>query len=399
VSATFRDKKPPRLLSVFDTTLRDGEQAPGNSMSVEQKVELAKIIEDLGVNVIEAGFPSSSELDFQATSEICRILKRAKVCAFVRARRDDIDQALKAVRDASSFQLQTLAVGSDIHLQYKRKMSREQAIEEATGAVRYAQALGVRDISLGIEDASRGDIEYLKELSEAGVNAGATMLVIADTVGSCVPGEAFALLTKFRTWFGSHVRLSGHFHNDMGLAHANALAAVEAGADEIQVTLCGIGERAGNSAVEELATALHYKQSLYGATTSIQLSKLQPAAQRLQQLIRMQVPRHKAVVGTEVFATEAGIHQAGIIENPTTYEFLNPETFGRRRRLVLGRHSGRHVLRHIVRQASLPLNEQAIMAVYDSLIGGANNNESLSPAIVLQKYKHLIEIEKAGAHV
>ncbi len=237
-------------LSIFDTTLRDGEQAPGNAMTVEQKLVIAARLEQLGVNVIEAGFPAASQQDFDAVARLGETIKNAKLCAFARAQRADIDRACAALKGTADFQIEILASVSDIHLKHKRRMSREEALSEVVEAVSYAKACGLRDISVAPEDATRADAEFLRRMVEEVIEAGATTVGIPDTVGVYLPHQFYDVMVAARGWVGPEIRLAAHAHNDLGLATANTLAAVEGGADEVQVTLCGIGERAGNAALE-----------------------------------------------------------------------------------------------------------------------------------------------------
>lgn len=357
-----------RHLSIFDTTLRDGEQAPGNSMTFEQKMEMFTVLDNLGFDLIESGFPSATEYDFQVTRELSKMARHSKICAFVRANRADIDTSLRALQDSHSFQIQTLAVGSHIHLEHKRKMTAEAAILEATDAVRYLRAQGVTDVSLGVEDASRGDYDYLQRLITSGVEAGATTVVIADTVGCALPHQFARLVQAAKGWVGDSVKLSIHCHDDLGLALANALAGVHAGADEVQTTLCGIGERAGNTAFEELAAVLSYKRDYYGADTPIDRSRVYAACQRLIDLLDLPVARHKSVIGKYVFATEAGIHQHGMMNNPITYEYVEPHLFGRERQILIGRHSGRNVLRGRLQGRGIEVDNRLLEALYDHIM-------------------------------
>src|SRR5438270_3012761 len=335
-----------KRISIFDTTLRDGEAAPGNSMTWKQKVEIALELEALGVDVIEPGFPASSELDYQVAKELSSLLRRSRINLFCRSSRSDIDIGLDAMQGGAAYQTQILTVGSDIHLEHKRRMTRQEAIAEAADAVAYARQRGIEEISVAPEDCTRGDHEYLRQLTEACMEAGATMVGIPDTVGAALPHEYADLVRSFRQWIGPSARIGVHCHDDMGLAVANALAGIEAGAVEVQATLCGIGERAGNTALEELVAVLAYKRERFHASCGIDERMLFQTATRLAQEIRLPLTRHKSVIGDNVFATEAGMHQAGLLRNPITYEFLEPERFGRQRTIYIGRHSGRTVIKH-----------------------------------------------------
>jgi 2-isopropylmalate synthase len=359
-----------RLIRIFDTTLRDGEQAPGNSMTVDQKVEVAMMLEDLGTNTVEAGFPVCSPADALAVREIARAVKNAKICCMCRCNSLDVDAALGALEHASEPQIELVAVGSDIHLKYKRRISRDEAVRELVESIERVRAVGIEDIIFSLEDGTRGSLEHRRALVKAGVEAGGTQVLIPDTVGCAVPQEMRDLVTETKAW-SQGVPVGVHCHDDLGLATANTLAAIEAGAVEVQVTLCGIGERAGNTSYEEVVAALHSKQDHYGCWTTVRLDRLYPASQRLLETISERLPRAKAIVGENAFATEAGIHQQGILNHPSTYEFLDPGTFGRERRLVVGRHSGRAVIRHKVADAEGMDPDPAIVdRLYRELVEG-----------------------------
>ncbi len=355
-----------RLISIFDTTLRDGEQAPKNSMTLDQKVEIALMLEDLGVNTIEAGFPSASLEDYSAVYEIASQVKKSKISALTRCKQADLDHAISALKPASDSQLEILTTVSDIHLKYKRDISREEALAEIVTSIRYAKDQGIANVRTLLEDATRADRQFLKTVIEAGLEAGATGIVIADTVGFCIVSELFELVSWVKKIL-PEVQVSVHCHNDLGLATANSLAGIEAGAEEVQVTLCGIGERAGNAALEEVVAALHLKSNHYQCKTTIDLTKLYLVAQKLLSHISHPPMRTKAIVGENSFATEAGIHQSGILKNPLTYEVLDPEWFGRTRKLVFGRHSGRSLIRHKLASLGLRAETNLVNRLYDEM--------------------------------
>lgn len=336
-----------RQISILDTTLRDGEQAPGNWMLPEQKLDLALLLESAGVDCVEAAFPASSPMDVKATRLISRHLSRAKFATFSRATRQDVEIAVEA-GGTDNHVVQLVASGSEIHLEYKRDITREQAVAEVRDTVAFATSLGVSEVAVGIEDATRGSDELLRALTETATEAGATCVILADTTGCATPAEFGDLIARVRGW--TPARISAHCHNDLGLSLANALAALEAGAGEVQVTLGGIGERGGNTPLEELAAVLAYKADALGAQCNIDLKPLYAAYGVLRDFIRLEEPRTKPIFGTYAFSTAAGIHQQGILNNPVTYEYIDPERFGRDRSLLVGRHSGRAVLRHILRE-------------------------------------------------
>ncbi|MGC4746975.1 LeuA family protein [Micromonospora sp. DT201] len=356
-----------RRLRVFDSTLRDGEQAPGNAMTPEQKVELALSIEALGVDTIEAGFPSSSPSDFKATQLIAQALTTAKVSTLNRATIDDIDAAAEA-GGVENHQIQIMVTGSDVHLEHKRGLTRQEGLDEVRESFRHARKLGFTDISLGIEDASRGTDDLLRPLIDLALAGGAGTLVLADTVGCMLPAEFGALIGRVRSWIPDDVILSTHCHHDFGLSLANALAGIEAGADEVQATLAGIGERAGNTPLEELAAVLAYKGEQLGVTTSLRTEQLFAAFQLLCRTVGLEAPRNKAIFGTNAFATQAGIHQAGMLRNPITYEFAEPDRFGRERVILIGRHSGRNVIRHMFADLGAPVDEALLNDVYEEYV-------------------------------
>ncbi|GLZ27977.1 hypothetical protein Lesp02_01670 [Lentzea sp. NBRC 105346] len=338
----------PRRISFFDATLRDGEQAPGNAMSPEQKVDIALKMEALGVDVIEAGFPGSSPADFKATRLIAETLTRIRFATFNRASVHDVRLSMEAVGVRPNHQIQICGTGSDVHLVHKRGITRAEAIAEVDESLRLAAELGAEDISFGVEDASRGEYDFIHALVDTALEAGARTIILADTTGCATPQEYGDLCAAVRSWIPDDVVLSTHCHDDLGLALANAIAGIQAGADEVQVTLGGIGERAGNTPLEELAAVLSYKSDWLGATTSLRTEGLYDAYRLLSDCISLPEIRNKAIVGRNSFATEAGIHQAGMLRNPVTYEYIEPERFGRERELVVGRHSGRAILRHVL---------------------------------------------------
>jgi 2-isopropylmalate synthase len=363
-----------RKVSIFDTTLRDGEQAPGNAMRPGQKLEIALRLEALGVDVIETGFPASSPSDYKATQLISQQLTSARFASFCRAVRSDVQTAVDAggIRD---HQIQVLCTGSDLHLEHKRGISRADAVLEVRDTMRFAASLGITDLSLGVEDATRGEPDLLHDLIEGALEGGATAVVLGDTSGCMVPAEYGDLVHRVRSWLPDHVVLSTHCHDDFGLAVANALAGIEAGADEVQATLAGIGERAGNTALEELAAVLMYKGERLGVSTSIKTEQLFAAYQVLADAIALPPARAKAVFGTNAFATQAGIHQAGMLRNPETYEYLEPAHFGRERSLLVGRHSGHAVLRYLLDQIDVPADEGLVAQLYEEYVAGRVGGE------------------------
>jgi 2-isopropylmalate synthase len=339
------------VVRIFDTTLRDGEQSPGFSMNTEEKIRMARQLAALGVDIIEAGFPISSRGDLEAVQAVAKEVRNVPIAALARARKGDVDAALEALKPAAASRLHIFLATSDLHLKVKLNMSREQALEAITSMIAYARK-HVGEIEFSAEDAGRTDIDYLCRVCRAAVDAGATTLNLPDTVGYAVPEEYGAMFTKVREYLGdpAGITLSAHCHDDLGMAVANSLAAVRAGVRQIECTVNGIGERAGNASLEEVVVALAVRKESFGVTTNIKLDQLFPSSRMLTEITGAQVAPNKAVVGANAFAHEAGIHQDGIIKNPLTYEIISPQTVGvPARSLVLGKHSGRNALRTSLR--------------------------------------------------
>ena len=331
---------------VFDTTLRDGEQSPGCSMDGREKLQLALQLDRLGVDVIEAGFPVASEGEFRAVEAVAREVRRPVVAALARCRAEDIEVTWRALQNAARPRIHTFLATSDIHLQHKLQISRRECLEQARNAVRVARSL-CNDVEFSPEDATRTDTDFLCQVVEAVVEAGATTINIPDTVGYTVPAEFAELIRTLRRRVRGidSVVLSAHCHNDLGLAVANSLAAIAAGARQIECTINGIGERAGNASLEEFVMALRVRPDRYPYETGIASEELYPASQLLSDITGVTVQPNKAIIGRNAFAHEAGIHQDGMIKNPLTYEIMTPQSVGvPETRLVLGKHSGRHAL-------------------------------------------------------
>jgi 2-isopropylmalate synthase len=335
------------LIRIFDTTLRDGEQAPGFSMSAPEKIRIARQLESLGVDVIEAGFPIASRGDLEVVHAVACEIRNCTVAALARAKRDDIDVVLDGLRDAVHPRVHIVLATSDLHLQYKLRMTREQALEAISTTVRYARQ-HCAEVEFSAEDASRTDIDFLCRAAKLAVEAGATIINLPDTVGYALPDEYEAMFRRVIDFLDGApgIILSAHGHNDLGLGVANSLAAIRGGARQLELTINGIGERAGNASLEEVAVALRVRQATLGVTTNLHLDKLYATSQLLSEITGVAVAPNKAVVGSNAFAHEAGIHQDGILKNPLTYEIISPEEVGvPKRQLVLGKHSGRNALR------------------------------------------------------
>jgi 2-isopropylmalate synthase len=332
---------------IFDTTLRDGEQSPGFSMTVPEKVRMARQLESLGVDIIESGFPISSAGDLEGVKAVAREIRGCTVAALARARKQDIDVALDGISGAAHPRLHTFLATSDLHLHHKLRMTREEALEAISTNVRYARER-CAEVEFSAEDASRTAIDYLCEAVGRAVKAGATIINLPDTVGYAVPAEYAEMFRRVIESLdgASGITLSAHCHNDLGLGVANSLAAISAGARQLELTINGIGERAGNAALEEVAVVLRVRQATIGVTTNIKLDQLYATSRLLSEITGVPVAPNKAVVGANAFAHEAGIHQDGILKNPLTYEIISPEAVGvPKRKLVLGKHSGRNALR------------------------------------------------------
>lgn len=333
-------------ISIFDTTLRDGEQSPGCSMDLREKVRMAEKLQELGVDIIEAGFPIASEGDFVAVRAVATQCREVKVAALCRTAEQDVARAAEALARAAHPRIHTFCATSDIHLQHKLKKSRAEVIEMTRAAVSLARGYA-EDVEFSAEDATRSDIDYLCEVLDTAVEAGASVLNVPDTVGYTTPPEMARLVrhVRERVVRDRHVIVSVHCHNDLGLAVANSLAAIQAGARQVECTVNGIGERAGNASLEEIVMALHVRADRLPFATGIVTTELYPASQLLSSIVGFDVQPNKAVVGRNAFAHEAGIHQHGVINNPLCYEIMTPESVGvPANSLVLGKHSGRHAL-------------------------------------------------------
>ena len=331
----------------FDTTLRDGEQSPGCSMTQHEKLQMAHSLADLGVDILEAGFAISSDGDFAAIDAIAEEVRGPVITSLARARNEDIERAGEALKKARRSRIHIFLASSDIHLEYKLKISREQALENAAKSVLLAKTL-VDEVEFSPEDSTRTGHDFLCQLVGVAIEAGATVINLPDTVGYAVPSdyaEMFRVIRE-RVSGADKITLSAHTHNDLGLAVANALAAIDAGARQVECTINGIGERAGNAALEEIAAALRVRADRYPVEHGLNLEKLYSVSQQLGRTISFGPSPNKAVVGSNAFAHEAGIHQHGVLSNPLTYEIMTPASVGvPTNRMVLGKHSGRHALR------------------------------------------------------
>ncbi|MBI4456889.1 MAG: 2-isopropylmalate synthase [Acidobacteria bacterium] len=351
---------------VFDTTLRDGEQSPGASMNLEEKVKMAQQLERLNVDIIEAGFPIASEGDFEAVTAIAQKVRRPTIAALARATRLDIDRAWQAVCHARKPRIHTFIATSDIHLEHKLKKTRAQVLEQAVDAVRYARSL-CEEVEFSAEDATRSDLDFLCQVFEAAIEAGASVINIPDTVGYAIPEELGTLFREVirRVPASGKAIFSCHCHNDLGLAVANSLAAIHNGARQVECTVNGIGERAGNASVEEIVMALRTRGEALRHHTEIKTEEIFRSSRLLSNLTGIFVQPNKAIVGKNAFAHEAGIHQDGVLKNALTYEIMTPQSVGiPSSTLVLGKHSGRHALKKKYQELGYELDAEAVEKAY-----------------------------------
>src|SRR5881394_3452617 len=353
-------------ITVFDTTLRDGEQSPGCSMNVHEKVRLGRQLDRLGVDVIEAGFPIASDGDFAAVQAIAAAVPRPVIAGLARASRHDIERAAKALESAIRPRIHVFLATSDIHLQHKLRISRQQCVEQAANSVRLARTL-CDDVEFSPEDATRTDPEFLFQVLAAVIEAGATTLNIPDTVGYTVPAEFGDLIRNIRERVPGieKTTIPAHCHNDLGLAVANSLAAIANGARQVECTINGIGERAGNASLEEIVMTLRVRADQYAYQTGVASEQLYPTSQMLEEITGIPVQPNKAIIGRNAFAHEAGIHQDGMLKNPLTYEIMTPKSVGvPDSRLVLGKHSGRHALNLRCEQLGYQFDRRELDEVY-----------------------------------
>ena len=373
------------VVRIFDTTLRDGEQSPGFSMNTEEKIRLAHQLAALKVDVIEAGFPIASRGDLEAVRAVAKAIRNIPIAALARAKKADVDAAIEALEPAASSRLHIFLATSDLHLRVKLNISREQALEAIGAMIKYGRQ-HVGEVEFSAEDAGRTDIDYLCQVCRVAVDAGATVLNLPDTVGYAVPEEYGAMFLRVREFLGDPqgITLSAHCHDDLGMAVANSLAAVRAGVRQIECTINGIGERAGNASLEEIAVALAVRKESFGVTTNICLEQLFPASRLLSEITGAQVAPNKAIVGANAFAHEAGIHQDGIIKDPLTYEIMSPQSVGvPSRSMVLGKHSGRNALKMTLRDLGYEPSDAELAEVYARVTALADQSKQIRPRDIL----------------
>ncbi|NSW91128.1 MAG: 2-isopropylmalate synthase [Firmicutes bacterium] len=388
----------PVQIKIFDTTLRDGEQTPGVNLNVYEKVEIAKQLERLGIDVIEAGFAIASPGDFEAVSEVARVIKNVRVASLARALEKDIDRAWEAVQHARMPRIHTFIATSDIHMKYKLKMTEEQVLERAVQMVKYAKKY-CEDVEFSAEDASRTRVEFLYKVIEEVIKAGATVVNIPDTVGYATPQEFGALIRGIRNNVPNidKVDISVHCHNDLGMAVANSLTAIENGAIQVECTINGLGERAGNAALEEIIMGIDTRKDFYKVTHKIDTTQIYRSSKLVSTLTGIIVQPNKAIVGANAFAHESGIHQHGVLAEKTTYEIMRPESIGlKQNRMVLGKLSGRHAFEEKLKEMGYSLTEEQIKNAFQKFKELADRKKDISDkdieALVEEKVAKIPEV-------
>jgi 2-isopropylmalate synthase len=376
---------------IFDTTLRDGEQSPGASMNLAEKVEMARALASLGVDIIEAGFPIASVGDFEAVRAIAAEVTGSTVCGLARCNEKDIDRAWEAVQYAQKPRIHVFLATSAIHREHKLRMTPAQIVERAVASVKRARGY-CADVEFSPEDAARTELDFLCEVVEAAIEAGVTTVNIPDTVGYATPTQYATVIRTLKQRVRNIDRaiISTHCHDDLGLAVANSLAGVESGARQVECTINGIGERAGNAALEEIVMALKTRQDYFGVTTSVKTERLYPVSRMLSSITGLVVQRNKAIVGRNAFAHESGIHQDGMLKERSTYEIMRPEDVGvPRTDLVLGKHSGRHALRDRVAELGYSLSEEQFETLFHDFKTLADKKKEIYDedlAILIEKH-------------
>lgn len=367
------------IVKIFDTTLRDGEQSPGYSMDTGEKIRMAAQLARLGVDIIEAGFPVASPGDFDAVQRIAREVNGPTVCGLSRANVGDIDVCWNAIKDAKKPRIHTFIATSDIHLQYKLRKSREQVLDDAIRAVKHAKTY-TDDVEFSAEDATRSDWDYLVQVFQAVIEAGARTINVPDTVGYTIPSEYTRLIAHLKKNIQNIDKavISVHCHNDLGLAVANSLAAVEQGARQVECTINGIGERAGNASLEEIVMALKVRKGNLGLDTNITTEQIYPTSKLLTHITGIAVQPNKAIVGANAFAHESGIHQDGLLKNEMTYSIMTPAQIGlSEHQYVLGKHSGRHAFRTRLKGMGFDLSEEEIDKAFKKFKDLADRKKSI----------------------
>ena len=369
----------PENIIIFDTTLRDGEQSPGAALNIDEKLEIARTLQEMGVDILEAGFPISSPGDFRAVQRISEEIRNCTICGLTRANRKDIEVAAEALKDAARPRIHTGLGVSDVHIKYKLRTTREGALEMGVDAVRYAKRF-VEDVQYYTEDAGRADPEYLYRVLEAVIAAGATVVNIPDTTGYSSPEEFGGLIRGILDNVPNIDKavVSVHCHNDLGMATANTLAGVRNGARQVEVTVNGIGERAGNTSLEEVVMAIRTRSDLFGLTTRIDTRRIYPVSRLVSELTGIPVQPNKAIVGANAFAHSSGIHQDGVLKERTTYEIINPRDVGvPDSEIVLSARSGRAGLRHRLAELGYTLDQEQFEKVYERFLTVADKKKTV----------------------
>ena len=368
-----------RRIAVFDTTLRDGEQSPGIALRPEQKAEVARQLERLGVDVIEAGFAAASPGDAEGVRAVGRAVSSVTVASLARTRREDIDAAVEALEEAPRSRLHVFLATSSIHMEKKLRMTSPEVVAEAGASVAYARGR-VHEIEFSCEDATRSEPAFVARVCAAAVDAGADVINLPDTTGYALPTEYAAFIREVVRRCPSlrRVTLSAHCHDDLGLAVANTLAAVDAGVGQVECTVNGIGERAGNAALEEIAMAMRVREALLGAVTGVRPAEIARTSQLVERLTGYAVPPNKAIVGANAFAHEAGIHQDGVLKDVSTYQIMDPGELGVAMTLPLGKHSGRHAFARACAEAGLELDRDALAAAFTRFKALADGGERVT---------------------
>ena len=388
----------PNRVYIFDTTLRDGEQSPGCSMTVPEKLRLARKLVELGVDILEAGFPIASEGDYEAVDAVSREFSWVQVAALARANTPDVERAAASLKHARRPRIHTFIATSEIHLKYKLKKSQQQVLDEAVAAVELARQY-TDDVEFSAEDATRTELGYLEQISRAVVAAGARTVNLPDTVGYSVPEEYAALIGHMVRVLGDSAIVSVHCHDDLGLATANSIAAVQAGARQIECTINGIGERAGNASLEEIVMAFKTRRDKLPYETKIVTEHIYSASQLLAQTITFGPQPNKAIVGDNAFAHEAGIHQDGYLKERTTYEIIEPHTVGvPETKLVLGKHSGRHALHKRAEDLGFQLSKEELDAVYLRFNALADRKKGLRNEEIMSLIREVVGETAAAAN-
>ncbi|RNB90737.1 2-isopropylmalate synthase [Brevibacillus fluminis] len=388
-----------RTISIFDTTLRDGEQAPGATLTHDQKMAIAEKLVRMGVDVIEPGFPISSPGEFAAVQEISRRFQQVEICGFARAVKEDIEAAVKATHDAGKRRLHLFLSSSDIHLEHQLRKSRAEVLEVAREMVAYAKQF-VDRIEFTCMDATRSNHDFLVEMVEVAIGEGATIINLPDTVGYALPDEYGNMFRRVRKEArgGDKVEFSAHCHNDLGLAVANSIAAIQGGASQVEVTVNGVGERTGNCSLEELVMALYTRKEALGFGTNIRPEEIYPVSQMVSAAMHFPIAYNKPIVGRNAFQHESGIHQDGLLKHRSTYEIMNPEQLGiPREMIVLGKHSGRHAIKHRCAQLGIALTELELQEVYIGFKQAADHEKVINDEQLRAIVEQVIPIQENSA--